>query len=78
MITEAPARLQELIQWGVELDKNNSGELDLGLEGGHSQNRIVHHKDKTGLEIETKLIQVVQEFGECYHKKLLFLPQMFC
>ena len=45
---------------GVELDKNNSGELDLGLEGGHSQNRIVHYKDKTGLEIETKLIQVVQ------------------
>ena len=29
VITEAPARLQELIQWGVELDKNNSGELDL-------------------------------------------------
>ena len=44
--------MQELIQWGVELDKNNSGErLDLGLEGGHSQNRIVHYKDKTGLEI---------------------------
>ena len=61
VITEAPARLEKLIQWGVELDKNNSGDLDLGLEGGHSQNRIVHHKDKTGLEIETKLIQVVQK-----------------
>lgn len=64
VITEAPARLQELIQWGVELDKNNSGELDLGLEGGHSQNRIVHHKDKTGLEIETKLIKVVQNLAD--------------
>ena len=60
VITSAPARLQELLTWGVELDKNDSGALDLGLEGGHSQNRIVHHKDQTGLELETKLIQVVQ------------------
>lgn len=60
VITSAPARLQELLTWGVELDKNHSGALDLGLEGGHSQNRIVHHKDQTGLELETKLIQVVQ------------------
>lgn len=60
VITSAPARLQELLTWGIELDKNESGALDLGLEGGHSQNRIVHHKDQTGLELETKLIQVVQ------------------
>ncbi|CAM4107111.1 L-aspartate oxidase [Flavobacterium antarcticum] len=60
VITSAPARLQELLSWGVELDKNDSGALDLGLEGGHSQNRIVHHKDQTGWELETKLIQVVQ------------------
>ena len=60
VITSAPDRLQELLTWGVELDKNDSGALDLGLEGGHSQNRIVHHKDQTGLELETKLIQVVQ------------------
>ena len=72
VITEAPARLKELIQWGVELDKNNSGELDLGLEGGHSQNRIVHHKDKTGLEIETKLIQVVQNLPNVTIKTSFF------
>ncbi len=63
VIRSAPARLQELLTWGVELDKNNSGALDLGLEGGHSQNRIVHHKDQTGLELETKLIQVVQQLN---------------
>ena len=63
VITSAPARLQELLTWGVELDKNDSGALDLGLEGGHSQNRIVHHKDQTGLELETKLIQVVQNLS---------------
>ncbi|WP_432670447.1 L-aspartate oxidase [Flavobacterium sp. SM2513] len=63
VITSAPARLQELLTWGVELDKNHSGALDLGLEGGHSQHRIVHHKDETGLELETKLIQVVQKLS---------------
>ena len=61
VITSAPARLQELLTWGIELDKNDSGALDLGLEGGHSQNRIVHHKDQTGLELETKLIRVVAQ-----------------
>ena len=76
VITEAPARLEKLIQWGVELDKNNSGDLDLGLEGGHSQNRIVHHKDKTGLEIETKLIQVVQKLANVTIKTSFFATDL--
>lgn len=76
VITEAPARLEELIQWGVELDKNNSGDLDLGLEGGHSQNRIVHHKDKTGLEIETKLIQVIQQYTNISIKTNFFATDL--
>lgn len=63
VITEAPNRLKELLDWGVELDKNTFGSLDLGLEGGHSQNRIVHHKDKTGQEIESKLIRGVLEYS---------------
>lgn len=59
VITEAPDRLKELLDWGVKLDANSNGKLDLGLEGGHSQKRIVHHKDKTGQEIESKLINGV-------------------
>ncbi len=76
VISEAPARLIELIQWGVELDKNNSGELDLGLEGGHSQNRIVHHKDKTGLEIETKLIKIIQQYDNIKIKTNFFATDL--
>src|SRR5690606_10157829 len=38
-------------------DRNELGELELGLEGGHSQKRIVHHRDLTGNEMETKLLQ---------------------
>jgi len=59
VITEAPDRIRELIQWGAQFDKNSSGEFDLGKEGGHSENRILHHKDTTGFEIERALIEQV-------------------
>lgn len=59
VITEAPERIQELIDWGAQFDKNTRGEFDLGKEGGHSENRILHHKDNTGFEIERALIAKV-------------------
>jgi len=52
VITQGPKRLQELIDWGAKFDMNSAGHLDLGREGGHSINRVVHHKDQTGFEIE--------------------------
>src|SRR5688572_27108117 len=36
VINEAPERLKEIIDWGVAFDKNESGEFDLGREGGHT------------------------------------------
>lgn len=60
VITQAPERLGELMEWGTSFDVNKVGELELGLEGGHSQNRIVHHRDFTGREMETKLLQKAQ------------------
>ncbi|MDR9457988.1 MAG: L-aspartate oxidase [Salegentibacter sp.] len=59
VVSQAPARLEELMAWGASFDKNNNGELELGLEGGHSQARIVHHRDLTGLEMETTLLKKV-------------------
>lgn len=62
VITEGPKRLKELIEWGAKFDKNVSGTLDLGKEGGHSENRVVHHKDQTGKEIERAILnQVLQK-----------------
>ncbi len=61
VIEDAPARLQELIDWGTRFDKNANGEYDLGKEGGHSQNRILHYKDYTGAEIERALIAQVDK-----------------
>src|SRR5690606_15939026 len=51
VIEEGPERFKELVEWGTNFDKKD-GNLMLGREGGHTENRIVHHKDITGKEIE--------------------------
>jgi L-aspartate oxidase len=61
VVTEGPKRLKELIEWGAKFDKNTKGTLDLGKEGGHSQNRVVHHKDQTGYEIERAILGQVHQ-----------------
>ncbi|MDR1793670.1 MAG: L-aspartate oxidase [Bacteroidales bacterium] len=56
-IYESQDRVKDLVQWGVDFDKTNTGKYDLGKEGGHSEFRVLHHKDTTGLEIQQKLYQ---------------------
>jgi len=60
VVEEAPERIQELIDWGTNFDKNKQGEYDLAKEGGHSDHRILHYKDLTGNEIERALIEKVE------------------
>jgi L-aspartate oxidase len=60
VVREAPSQIQELIKWGVDFDKNEKGEFDLHREGGHSEFRILHHKDNTGAEIQDSLIKAVK------------------
>ncbi|MBK8873228.1 MAG: L-aspartate oxidase [Bacteroidetes bacterium] len=59
VIKEGPERIQDIITWGADFDKKPSGEFDLAKEGGHSESRILHFKDITGLEIERKLLQKI-------------------
>lgn len=60
LVQEGPERINELIKWGAKFsytkDKDGKIILDLGKEGGHSHNRIVHSTDLTGKEIETSLL----------------------
>lgn len=60
VVSQAPDRLVELMEWGTTFDADKAGIFELGLEGGHSTHRIVHHRDLTGLEIQRKLIARAQ------------------
>jgi len=60
VVREGPELVQDLIQLGVEFTRERN-KLDLGREGGHSHNRIVHAKDLTGWEIEHALLQKCRE-----------------
>jgi len=60
-IKESTERIKELISWGTSFDKESDGSYRLGKEGGHSENRILHHKDKTGKEIERALLKSIKK-----------------
>ena len=61
VVTKAPEQIQQLLEWGVDFDKNESGEFDLHREGGHSEFRILHHADNTGHAIQSALIEAVKK-----------------
>lgn len=58
IVEEGPLLIKQLIKLGTDFSKHN-GRLDLGREGGHSRQRIVHSKDLTGREIERALLHQV-------------------
>ncbi len=59
LVQEGPARVRELMEWGVTFTRNAQG-LSLGREGGHSRRRIVHAADLTGREIERALLAALE------------------
>ena len=61
VVWNAPEQIEELIRWGVDFDRDETGNFDLHREGGHSEFRILHHKDNTGAEIQDSLIQAVKQ-----------------
>ena len=55
LVEEGPERIEELIAWGTEFDRNGS-KLVFAREGAHSRNRVLHaHGDSTGREIGRSL-----------------------
>lgn len=59
VIKEGPERVNDIIEWGARFDKEEDGDYKRGKEGGHSEYRILHHKDVTGKEMERALIEAV-------------------
>ena len=60
VVQEAPARIKDLINLGVSFDKKEDGTYDLAKEGGHTEHRILHHKDRTGESIQMTLMERVR------------------
>ena len=72
VVKNGPDRIRELINLGVQFNlskkksaTSTSPEFDLGREGGHSQNRIVHAQDMTGKEVERALLNRIKD-----HKRI--------
>lgn len=72
VVKEGPERVQEIIDWGANFDKEEDGDYKRGKEGGHSEFRILHHKDVTGKEMERALIEVVNR-----QKNIEFIKHCF-
>ena len=62
VVKEGVERIREIINWGADFDKDKSGNYTLGKEGGHSEFRILHHKDITGKEIEDTLLEEIASY----------------
>lgn len=68
VVKEGVQRIKEIISWGAQFDKEPDGDYKLGKEGGHSESRILHHKDVTGNEMERTLLEAIKK---CHNIQLI-------
>jgi L-aspartate oxidase len=63
VVETAPARIQDLVNWGVQFDiRDGDGKkLDLSREGGHSHRRVLHVEDHTGRDVHEHLLAKVMD-----------------
>jgi len=72
LVEDAPERIEELIAWGTEFDREGT-KLTFGREGAHSRNRILHaHGDSTGREILRALFAKAQTTPEIQVREFEF------
>ncbi|MCD8356067.1 MAG: L-aspartate oxidase [Clostridia bacterium] len=61
MICSSQKIAQELVDYGVDFQRDAEGNFEFTREGAHSENRILFHEDLTGQEITSKLLARAQE-----------------
>lgn len=62
VVEAAPKAMQDLINWGIDLDKKRDGTYDLVKEGGHQHSRIWHKADVTGNALQATLLTKIKQF----------------
>lgn len=60
LVQNGPNAIDWLKELGTSFDRQNGEGYALGREGGHTRNRIVHHRDNTGAEIERAVVEAVR------------------
>lgn len=60
MIRNSPFVLADLLDYGAQFEREESGGLAFTREGAHSNKRIVFHEDTTGREITKTLLEEVK------------------
>ena len=58
MINSSRSVISDLEAYGTRFTKNKNGEFEYTKEGAHSKPRILYHKDETGKEITSSLLEV--------------------
>lgn len=78
IVEGGPARMKELMEWGMAFDLSPSGTVALGQEGAHSHPRILHaHGDATGAELSRTLVAKaartsgIRLFTQCFALDLI-------
>lgn len=73
VVRGAEGAIASLARWGVNFDRgSDNSRYQLAREGGHSEHRILHHKDTTGAEIQRSLIDEVRR-----HPNIVILDHHF-
>lgn len=68
IVHEGPDSIRRLRQWGVGFTRlsEQSESLDLGREGGHTRNRIIHARDHTGMAVEHALLEKIRRHPDIH------------
>jgi L-aspartate oxidase len=61
MIRSSQEVVKDLLEYGVDFQRDAEGNLSFTREGAHSRKRILFHEDVTGKEITSKLLAKVKE-----------------
>lgn len=61
MIRSSRAVVEDLLEYGVEFQREADGSLAYTREGAHSNKRILFHEDITGKEITSKLLKQAKQ-----------------
>lgn len=78
MIRSSQKIAQELVDYGVDFERDADGNFVFTREGAHSEKRILFHEDLTGQEITSKLLARAQERPNITIREYTTLVDILC